>query len=414
MRFSPSCGCCDTGDCFPYTDQFNDGSLSGWTEEAGNWTEETELFGYVTTSDSYAQLIFGGTEPFIDKFSARIPVEQDRPGRIIFAWEDTDNFWFAEAYLSTPSGFNYTWEIAIGQVVSGVETVYATDSGVESAPFGFSPTLTVCYRDGDIRAFFGQVEAVGALEHTATLPDGAFGLGTGDLTGYSEFRCNLWNLWVDTRDDYDADCGACPEIDEVSSSSSSRSSSSLSSASPSSASSASSSSVSSSSESNSSLSSASSSSVSSSSASSVSSSGAFTCCTPIADELIFSVSTVAEDSGANGPCCTSINGSWSVPLTSLSSSLATYEDTFENFCDGLDLHVYAEIRGGGEDPCEIEVTFRVLSGATQLTLIGFGASLAENTNCAALVDFPLTFAQQTSSGSMACTEPTADCLATAV
>lgn len=98
----------------------------------------------------------------------------------------------------------------------------------------------------------------------------------------------------------------------------------------------------------------------------------------------------------------------------MTSTQATYEDTFEDFCEGLDLLVHAEIRYSVEDGCEFDVLFTVKDGATTITEIGFEASLSENTNCSAFNDFALAPGLFSGSGDMVCTEPTNDCLVDAV
>lgn len=133
--------------------------------------------------------------------------------------------------------------------------------------------------------------------------------------------------------------------------------------------------------------------------------------------MSFNVSTMADDGGVSSTyddCCVSINGDWVLPLISLTATVAQYEETFENFCDGLDLYVFAEIRLGEEETCEFDVTFYVMDGATEITRVGYSASLSPNTNCAAFSNFTLPFNQFSSSVSMTCAEPTADCLVTAV
>lgn len=121
-----------------------------------------------------------------------------------------------------------------------------------------------------------------------------------------------------------------------------------------------------------------------------------------------------ENPSAFGPCCDAVTGVYVVPLTLLTATDAEYEDTFENFCEGLDLHILAEMRVGEEETCEFEVTVTVLNSGSPVSLIAFNASIPHNTNCAAFNNFALSFATYTATASMLCDETGIGCTVTAV
>lgn len=104
-----------------------------------------------------------------------------------------------------------------------------------------------------------------------------------------------------------------------------------------------------------------------------------------------------------------------MPLISLTASQATYEDTFESFCSGLDLVVRVEIRYVDEfTDCELEVTLTVYDGITEILSINYTRDIPQDTDCSAWADFAVFFATNNGSGSMACLDPSANCLLTAI
>ena len=116
---------------------------------------------------------------------------------------------------------------------------------------------------------------------------------------------------------------------------------------------------------------------------------------------------------AFGPCCDAVTGTFVIPLTVLTSSVAQWEDTFESFCEGLDLHVLAELRLG-EVTCEFEVRVRPLNNGTEISIISFQTEISLNSNCAAFNNLALDFSSYSSSASMACVETSNGCTVTAV
>lgn len=212
-RFGISRCCC--GDCFSYEDLFDDASIGGnWSQESGSWSESG---GDIATTDDYAQLIYTPTQDFTDKFSCVTnPPTIAGSGtsyklRLIACWEDVNNYWFAECEYGYSTQYDET--IRLGYVSGGSETILAEDTYSHSG--AAINVMALCYRDGYIRAlllnFSGTVLA--GVESAETLPGGEFGIGSGDLNSgvfLAEFQG--WDLWVDTRSGYDANCGLCPAL----------------------------------------------------------------------------------------------------------------------------------------------------------------------------------------------------------
>lgn len=99
-----------------------------------------------------------------------------------------------------------------------------------------------------------------------------------------------------------------------------------------------------------------------------------------------------------------MNGTWVIPLISLTSSSAEYEDTFEDFCEGLDLYVYAEMRVGEDEACEFDLFMRALLNGSPISEVFANASIAPDTNCAALNNFDMGAPTVSATASMICLE----------
>lgn len=225
MQNSPSCVCCEpAGECFHVTDQITPALFSLWTDEAGTWSnvDTGGIADRYETSDSFAQLIYRNSVPaFTDLWAilADNPAV-DQKVRVLFSWEDVDNYWFVESDVALEAANTYRANIRLGQVAAGVETILDADTTLEFSVFGsIVQSVRVCYRDGEVRAYLvGPTEST-AVAYTTALPAGDFGVGTGDQTGWdTPTTFEYFELWVNTTGTYDVDCGVCDDIEPTSSS----------------------------------------------------------------------------------------------------------------------------------------------------------------------------------------------------
>lgn len=230
-RFSLCRRCCAGAEtCFNYTDSL--AADTDWSEESGSWTFNSGSGGFVAVSDSDAQLIYQAVDAAIltevpYAFFAEITTggtDDYRRNRIIFNWQDADNYWFGES-IDEPSGGNSIVTVNLGRVVSGVEEILETDSLGPVGVSGRTTTLVVCYEAGIVSVSgtkSGSPSLFPEVYTTVTLVvDAMYGIGTGDQTGFDSTRLDNWSLTIllDAEDHACVDCGlpvleACAACEE--------------------------------------------------------------------------------------------------------------------------------------------------------------------------------------------------------
>lgn len=202
----PGCACCG-GECFTYTEDFPSGTPD-WSKESGTWTDSG---GNAFTTSDFAQLIYLDVENWTDHFFVTMNISGSSTNgsryRIIFGWEDSSNYWFAQFIFTAGSGTPNSVAIEIGQVVAGVSSTLASGSGYNSQV----DNPAVCYLDGWIHAFVGVSDPNQVVVKLQSTPaNGRFGIGTGDQPGTLSAGFDNFNLAINTGVDYSGNCYGCP------------------------------------------------------------------------------------------------------------------------------------------------------------------------------------------------------------
>lgn len=200
MRFSPGCMCCGEvcDPCQQYADSMNDETIPPWTAESGTWQARVDDT-YTETTD--AQLIYPATCQTPAHFRVQVvPTVLDlMTNRIIWLWEDTSNFWFAEFHND---GTDHI--VSIYERVSGTDNLKATSTWPNSPDVDY---IAVCYQFDKITAFIvNDTFLVAYTVYETTLPTAPsrFGLGKGSqgTAGYSFFQLSI-------NDGTDPTCAPC-------------------------------------------------------------------------------------------------------------------------------------------------------------------------------------------------------------
>lgn len=235
LMTSPGC-CCDGAEtCNEYTDSC--GVDTDWSEEAGSWTFTSGSGGYVTVSDSDAQLIYQAVDSAV---LAEVPYafhgRVTRGGsddytriRFLFDWVDTDDYWFGEATDQTidngGGSFSNILTLRVGNVVAGSETILEETEYTRTGGFPGSLTaLVVCYENGIVTVTATQSGGGGGLAYIFTnfspTADRLYGIGTGDQTGLDTATMSQFDLTIllDAEDHTCIDCNnptlpACEDCD---------------------------------------------------------------------------------------------------------------------------------------------------------------------------------------------------------
>ncbi|MGE3666633.1 MAG: hypothetical protein AB7G51_08420 [Steroidobacteraceae bacterium] len=159
-----------------------DAVVGGTEQVAGTWTDAgTDL---VETADADAILLWDeevrwandnmGCDLYIPGLGPTAPYKM----RIIFSWVDSNNYWYAEFYVASTTGF---WDVdwSIVHRAGGVDTT--VDSGTFSV-FGFSTSVRLLVWGCSIALWSRDVfiELQSCLTDAALNNTGRWGIGTGD------------------------------------------------------------------------------------------------------------------------------------------------------------------------------------------------------------------------------------------
>lgn len=205
-RFGVGRCCC----CREISDTLLHDPVDPFTQEVGAWSYNSSD-AFTDTTDDFAQLIYPTTPAFGSHFSAYVYTTYNlaTPGnsvrhRLIFGWEDSSNYWFAEKRTSV-GAFGDNFSVYLGRV-SGGSTSYLTSTGLVSGV----PYLHVCLLDDVVSAWLDSptVGEIARYQHAdlRSLPS-RFGVGTGDSTmSAGNIRFRDFNLALGDS------CTDCPPI----------------------------------------------------------------------------------------------------------------------------------------------------------------------------------------------------------
>lgn len=188
-------GCC-CAECVIFEDGFDrdDSSSLGtnWTETSGEWEIVTNAL-EVDAGDSI--LLYSGafTETYFNLLAVINADTVADEARLIFAYEDSSNYWYAQARIDTDLVFVSIWQVAGGTPTNMTGELSQKASTTE---YGASDDfiLRVCYSSGRLIVnVIGGTDPTGevgiGIVHllSGALPAGDVGLGTGDQTGTIRF-----------------------------------------------------------------------------------------------------------------------------------------------------------------------------------------------------------------------------------
>lgn len=197
----PCLGGCDECDpCQTYTDELHNGTLDPWTEEDGAWTDDSTE---TSTEEAVrAALIYPETCPTNGHFRTKVtptyfPLSNNR---LIWLFEDADNYWFANFY---DDGTDFT--VSIYERASGTDNLKSTATALNGATIDY---LLACYDNDRINAAIvdinGYVQCHAAYAVTLPTTPSRFGLGKGSssVAAYVDWELIINNVTEEI-------CGPC-------------------------------------------------------------------------------------------------------------------------------------------------------------------------------------------------------------
>lgn len=182
-----ACGCCESCDIF--SDDFNraDSSDLGadWDEVSGSWSITSNTLRTSSTNAVAVSSASTGTSTLYLKALVKGDTSSDCV-RLVFAYENSSNYWFAELFLGAAKA------VRIGQVVAGFPTILQSTSPITTSLNTFY-RFSVCVSQTNIvhavvydssgSGFIGQVQHASST----SLPVGLVGVGTGSPVNNVEF-----------------------------------------------------------------------------------------------------------------------------------------------------------------------------------------------------------------------------------
>lgn len=180
-----ACGCCES--CSIFSDDFNradDTDLGAdWSEVSGSWSISSNRL--VTSSTSAVAISTTESSEAVVHVSAIVRGASSDELRLIFAYEDTNNYWYAQATIG--SSF-----LRIYSRVSGTDTLQGFQSSTLSASTDYR--LQVCVGEDGIAVatiYAGTSSTVVAHVFSDGSPSatglGGFGVGTGASASSVQF-----------------------------------------------------------------------------------------------------------------------------------------------------------------------------------------------------------------------------------
>ncbi len=218
MEMSPNCNCCDV--CEVFTDSLRDGSFSPFVAETGDWLADLEGF---NTGTSDAQMIYPTVYEELSQFRSEVNThdggDETALYRIIWGWEDANNFWFGEVWseeIVQVYGREKWWHLRVVQRVSGSDTLIEDMDHVRIVPSSetwLGYPIRVCFQD-DVLQFIVEGPTNGSATIGFTVPfdpgttfSGRFGFGTG-ISFFSTAAFKSWELTFFVGSGEPVDC-AC-------------------------------------------------------------------------------------------------------------------------------------------------------------------------------------------------------------
>jgi hypothetical protein len=171
-RFLPCSNCCE-GECNRFEDDFDRESSSNigsdWTEEAGDWSIESDDF--LTTADTNA-IAIASWNVHVNHLAHRVQVKVDGSTddvlRIIGGWADSSNYWYGQAALAA-GGIEFSlWKVSGGSATQETATITDTGEGAFSAPLDlhlclYSAGVEFMYREAGGNEWRTGGNAVGGV-----------------------------------------------------------------------------------------------------------------------------------------------------------------------------------------------------------------------------------------------------------
>lgn len=183
LFFFPGCVCCTPPDpCALFSDDFAvDNLATDWDDRSGTWAVSAGLL----TSTSTDALIVSTTAVPADATAVYSEVSMSftattATGRLVIAYIDDDNYWFAELQAGASDGTLKLYERS-----GGTNTQRGSTATVTGLQVNETMEVSLCYADGE---FIASASGI-FIEYTSTVTIGETqcGVGTGGGAGTRSF-----------------------------------------------------------------------------------------------------------------------------------------------------------------------------------------------------------------------------------